>query len=201
MKGEGDRLKELESEIRALKIAVAEKTMALDAMEKPAEIANMHYGTDIKKKFRTETISGTKEMKGHSIRFLSIFFGYTHDGCYKSMEHGSASELNREVLISSVQEIRREHPRMGGKKMYYLPVDLTSSLHVGRDKFSKYLENRICLLSVKEAALKRPNSYHRFHVYKYESVYICPVSFISKKYRRFKSIISSVMNINRRNFL
>ncbi|MDR1339940.1 MAG: transposase [Prevotellaceae bacterium] len=34
MKGEGDRLKELESEIRALKIAVAEKTMALDAMEK-----------------------------------------------------------------------------------------------------------------------------------------------------------------------
>ncbi|MDR1340809.1 MAG: hypothetical protein LBK58_12260 [Prevotellaceae bacterium] len=44
-----------------------------------------------------------------------IFFGYTRDGCYKSMEPGSASELNRKVLISSVQEIRRDHPRMGGK--------------------------------------------------------------------------------------
>jgi hypothetical protein len=74
MKGERNRLKELETENRALKIAVAEKTMAPDAMEKPVEIANKHYGTDFFKKNRTETISGTKEMKEHSIRFLNDFF-------------------------------------------------------------------------------------------------------------------------------
>ncbi|MDR1223980.1 MAG: transposase [Tannerella sp.] len=49
MKGERDRLKELETEVRSLKIAVAEKTMALDAMEKLVEIASAHYRTDIKK--------------------------------------------------------------------------------------------------------------------------------------------------------
>jgi transposase-like protein len=57
MKGERDRLKELETEVRALKIAVAEKTMALDAMEKLVEIANEHYGTDLKK-------SGQKQLVG-----------------------------------------------------------------------------------------------------------------------------------------
>ncbi|MDR1340808.1 MAG: hypothetical protein LBK58_12255 [Prevotellaceae bacterium] len=34
MKGERDRLKELESENRSLKIAAAKKTIALDAMER-----------------------------------------------------------------------------------------------------------------------------------------------------------------------
>jgi transposase-like protein len=56
MIGEKDRLKELESEVKKLKIALAEKTMdlaektiALDAMETLVKIANRHYKTDIKK--------------------------------------------------------------------------------------------------------------------------------------------------------
>jgi transposase-like protein len=59
MKGERDRLKELESENRALKIVVAEKTMALDAMEKLVEIANEHYGTDLKK-IESKPFTGSK---------------------------------------------------------------------------------------------------------------------------------------------
>jgi transposase-like protein len=51
MKGEQDKLKKLELELQATKIALAEKTMALDAMEKLIEIANKHYSTDLKKNF------------------------------------------------------------------------------------------------------------------------------------------------------
>jgi transposase-like protein len=51
MKGEQDKLKKLEQELKATKIALAEKTMALDAMEALVEIANKHYSTDLKKNF------------------------------------------------------------------------------------------------------------------------------------------------------
>jgi transposase-like protein len=51
MKGEEDRLKTLEKELKATKIALAEKTMALDALETLIEKANRHYETDLKKNF------------------------------------------------------------------------------------------------------------------------------------------------------
>ncbi|MDR2385776.1 MAG: hypothetical protein LBD80_09010 [Tannerella sp.] len=49
MKGEQDRLKQLEKELKATKIALAEKTMVVDALEILIEKANLHYETDIKK--------------------------------------------------------------------------------------------------------------------------------------------------------
>jgi transposase-like protein len=70
MKGEGDRLKELESENRALKIAVAEKTVALDAMGKLVEIANRHYGTDFLKKNRDSDVTYIRTNEGFMYLFL-----------------------------------------------------------------------------------------------------------------------------------
>jgi hypothetical protein len=105
-------------------------------------------------------------MKGHRVKFLSHYFGYTRDGYYKSLEHVSSSEQNREILISSVLEIRRAHPRMGGKKMYHLLGGLALRLHVGRDRFFKILEESDLLVNRKKSGAKTTNSYHRFHVYK-----------------------------------
>ena len=49
MKGEKDRVKELESEIKKLKIALADATLEKHAMETLIKVASEHYGTDIKK--------------------------------------------------------------------------------------------------------------------------------------------------------
>jgi transposase-like protein len=49
MKGEKDREKELEAEIKKLKIALADATLAKDALETLIEIVNEHYHTDVKK--------------------------------------------------------------------------------------------------------------------------------------------------------
>jgi transposase-like protein len=46
MKGEQDRLKELEKALQATKIALAEKTMTLDSLERIIEKVNRHYGSD-----------------------------------------------------------------------------------------------------------------------------------------------------------
>lgn len=49
MKGEKDRIKELEQELKKTKIALADKTMKVDALETLISIASDYYKTDIKK--------------------------------------------------------------------------------------------------------------------------------------------------------
>src|SRR5690625_1866425 len=46
---EKDRVKELEKEINRLKIALADTTVANQALEKLVEVVNEHYDTDVKK--------------------------------------------------------------------------------------------------------------------------------------------------------
>ncbi|MGN6491113.1 MAG: transposase [Agriterribacter sp.] len=49
MKGEKDRVKELEAEIKKLKIALADTTMHNHLLENIIDLASEHYGSDIKK--------------------------------------------------------------------------------------------------------------------------------------------------------
>lgn len=49
MKGEKDRVKELEAEIKKLKIALADTTLENHALETLIEVVNEHYQTDVKK--------------------------------------------------------------------------------------------------------------------------------------------------------
>ena len=54
MKGEKDRVKELEGEIKKLKIALADAVLAKDALETLIEIVDEHYQTDVKKNLRPQ---------------------------------------------------------------------------------------------------------------------------------------------------
>jgi transposase-like protein len=63
MKGEQDRLKQLEKELQATKIALAEKTMVVDTLEILIEKANRHYETDIKKNLDRNSESGTYDTR------------------------------------------------------------------------------------------------------------------------------------------
>ncbi|PVD49276.1 hypothetical protein DC498_25860, partial [Terrimonas sp.] len=49
MKGEKDRVKELESELKRVKLALADATMKNDMLETLITLASDHYQTDIKK--------------------------------------------------------------------------------------------------------------------------------------------------------
>jgi transposase-like protein len=51
MRSEDDKLKQLEAEIKRLKIALADATLSIDILESLVEVANEHYQTDIKKNF------------------------------------------------------------------------------------------------------------------------------------------------------
>lgn len=51
MKGEKDRIRELEKEVRKLKEALADAYMSKECAEKIIELANKEYQTDLKKNF------------------------------------------------------------------------------------------------------------------------------------------------------
>ena len=62
MKGEKDRVKELEAQVRKLKIALADATLAKDALETLIEIVDEHYQTDVKKNLGQQ-LSGKHQNK------------------------------------------------------------------------------------------------------------------------------------------
>lgn len=64
MKGEKDRLKELESENKRLKIALADATMQNHVLEKLIEVANENYETDLKKNLGAQSSKKATRKKG-----------------------------------------------------------------------------------------------------------------------------------------
>jgi transposase len=63
MKGEKDRVKQLEAEVKKLKIALADATLAKDALETLIEVVNEHYQTDVKKNLGQHPLSGQQKRK------------------------------------------------------------------------------------------------------------------------------------------
>jgi transposase len=64
MKGEKDRVKELEAQVKKLKIALADATLAKDALETLVEVVNEHYQTDVKKNLGQQQLDGHQNKKG-----------------------------------------------------------------------------------------------------------------------------------------
>lgn len=63
MKGEKDRLKELEAEVKRLKMALADSTMEKHVLETLIEIVNEHYQTDVKKNLGCQPSKGATRKK------------------------------------------------------------------------------------------------------------------------------------------
>ena len=63
MNDEKDRIKELEAQVKKLKIALADATLEKQAMETLIEVVNEHYQTDVKKNLGQEPSKGEVKKK------------------------------------------------------------------------------------------------------------------------------------------
>lgn len=66
MKGEKDRVKELEAELKKVKLSLADATMKNEALETLISIVNEHYQTDVKKNLGhqpSKKITGKKDIQ------------------------------------------------------------------------------------------------------------------------------------------
>jgi putative transposase len=99
---------------------------------------------------------------------LCGWFGYSRSGYYKSLETHIEAELQEELIIKLVQDIRRYQPMIGGKKLYrLLKQDLTEMAgSVGRDKFFDILRKRRLLVKRKRRYAKTTDSSHHFRKHK-----------------------------------
>jgi transposase-like protein len=63
MKGEKDRIKELETELKEVKLAYADVSMQRDVLETLVEVVNEHYQTDVKKNFGQKSSKAAMQSK------------------------------------------------------------------------------------------------------------------------------------------
>lgn len=63
MKGEKDRVKELETELKKVKIALADAVLAKDALETLIDIVDEHYQTDVKKNLSQQSLNRQQKQK------------------------------------------------------------------------------------------------------------------------------------------
>jgi len=99
---------------------------------------------------------------------LCGYFGISRSGYYKESEKADQKQLNEQLLLSMVDDIRRRHPRIGGKKLYKLlkPDMETAGIKMGRDKFYELLSRHKRLIKKRRKYAYTTDSYHHFKVYK-----------------------------------
>lgn len=98
---------------------------------------------------------------------LCVYFKCSRNSYYKRMKDRKSIHLSECRVLSLIRAERKVHPRLGGKKLYYLLRDQLRSLAypLGRDKFLSLLNQHRLLVSRKKNYTRTTHSYHRFHKY------------------------------------
>ncbi|MGF7075180.1 putative transposase [Mucilaginibacter sp. 3215] len=84
------------------------------------------------------------------------------------MSAADRKALNETMVLSLVHEVRRYHPRLGGKKLYFLlKKDISKAgIRMGRDMFFELLSRNKLLVKRRRKYVSTTDSYHRFRVYR-----------------------------------
>lgn len=93
-------------------------------------------------------------------------FGVDRQVYYRNINRRNNRQQNAKQIVNWIEELRMIHPKMGGKKLYYLLKNRLESLKIGRDKFFEVLRANYLLVIPKRSYHKTTNSYHRFKKHK-----------------------------------
>lgn len=106
--------------------------------------------------------------QGHyKVKDVCAYFGISKQGFYKGKKVMIKQELEEEIIIEMVMEVRRKLPRTGGKKLYrMLQKDLIlHNIVIGRDKFFDILREHKLLIERRRQYVKTTNSRHHYYIY------------------------------------
>lgn len=93
-------------------------------------------------------------------------FGVDRQVYYRNLKRRAKRKQNAKQIVGWVEELRMTHPKMGGKKLYFLLKNRLLELKIGRDKFFDILRANHLLITPKRSYHKTTNSYHRFKKHK-----------------------------------
>jgi transposase InsO family protein len=103
-----------------------------------------------------------------STRAICYALGYSRQAYYKHLKNAAAHALEHVIIIKMINEIRKDMPRIGGRKLFHLlqaPL-LAHNIDIGRDKFFSILDTFGLLVRIRKK--RKPittDSNHPFYKY------------------------------------
>ena len=92
--------------------------------------------------------------------------GVSRQVYYRSIRSKEKNQTKAETVVMLVANIRRDMPRIGFRKLYYLLYEPLHELNIGRDKFLSILRANHLLVKPKRNYRITTNSHHRFRKHK-----------------------------------
>ncbi len=98
---------------------------------------------------------------------LCGWFGITRQAYYQNNWEGISTTLEEDLIIQRVKEIRKNHRRMGTRKLYELlqPFILEHQIKMGRDALFNMLSANQLLIRKRKRRIQTTNSYHWLRKY------------------------------------
>lgn len=101
-----------------------------------------------------------------SISSTCGLLGVSRQVYYRSVRSKQKNQTRAQEVVRIVAEIRRDMPRIGFRKLYYLLYNPLRELGVGRDKFLSILKANHLLIKPKRNYRITTDSHHRFRKHK-----------------------------------
>jgi len=102
-----------------------------------------------------------------SLEKLCGLFGLTRQAYYQYFKRGVSHVVEHDLIIKRVLEIRKDHVRMGGRKLYHklTPFFEDHEIKMGRDAFFKVLVGHNLLVKKRKRRVFTTNSFHWLRKY------------------------------------
>ena len=123
--------------------------------------------------------------------FACTLFGIDRQVYYRKIKRRTIKQDKAQLVVNMVLEIRKQMPRIGSKKLYFLLNQDLKTLKIGRDKFINILRANHLLIVPKRSYHITTNSHHRFRKYKNqlldlqinkpEQVWVSDITYIGKR--------------------
>ena len=78
-----------------------------------------------------------ENFKGISLADLCSWFGVSRQAYYQSKNGVEQDLIEQEILLEKINDIRKDHKRLGGRKLFFKLEDFMTEHHIkmGRDAF------------------------------------------------------------------
>ncbi len=99
-----------------------------------------------------------------NVSALTKLFGKSRQWYYKSLEAEVQRKTSHSIMKDAVMRKRHLMPRLGGRKLHYLlkPEMEQIGLHIGRDRFYRFLRQERLLVPHRKRHTRTTHSYKRF---------------------------------------
>jgi len=108
-----------------------------------------------------------QEHPSYSIDALCRLFGRSRQAYYERSHYVSVKNLQEDIILSLVSDVRKDFPRMGVRKLllYLRPKFEAMDIHIGRDAFFELLYQHFMLVRRLRNRRKTTFSDHWMHKY------------------------------------